>query len=244
MLVTLFVVVILSVLWFLSNYNFWRPVVSIDYPRVLMYHSIDTKQGDLFVSPKKFEQQVKYLAENNYKFFTVSEILKIKSSEKCVAITFDDGFADNYIHMFPIIKKYKAKATIYLSPNIQGIEKLSDQQIQEMQQSGLCEFGAHTLNHVNLSTLPKAEAAFEVTESKKEVERLTGTECRGFAYPYGRYSDETVEIVKAAGFQSAVTVKKGIDNIPDDFRIKRISILGKTNFLQFYIAITRGRYRV
>lgn len=231
-------------LWVLGNYNIWRPVVSVDYPRVLMYHSIENNASDLSVSPAKFEQQLKWLKTKGYRFVTVSELLELDSTEKVVALTFDDGFKDNYTNMFPVLQRYAAKVTIYLAPDISGIDKLTGEQVKEMQASGLCEFGAHTLTHVNLSQLDDSQAQTEITQSKQRVESMIESECRSFAYPFGRYTERTVELVKAAGFDSAVTVKKGIECIQDPYQIKRISVLGKTNIVQFYIAMTRGRYRV
>lgn len=233
-----------ALLWFLGNYNIWRPVVSSACPRVLMYHSISDWSSELAVTPENFEKQVKWLKESGYKFVTVSELLAPGLSEKSVCLTFDDGFEDNFTQMFPVLQRHQAKATIYLAPDISDIKKLTSQQIKEMQVSGLCEFGAHTLNHVNLSQLADDDAKEEIVLSKSRVELLTQCECRAFAYPFGRYTEKTVELVREAGFDSAVTVKKGIEHIRDPYRMKRISILGKTNRLQFYIAMTRGRYRV
>lgn len=237
-------IAVVLLLWFLGNYNIWRPVVSPDQPRILMYHSIGDGASDLSVSITKFDQQLKWLKAKRYRFVTVSELLELDSTRKVVALTFDDGFEDNYTNMFSVLQRYAAKATIYLAPDISGIDKLTVEQVKDMQASGLCEFGAHTLNHVNLSQLDDPQAQVEIIKSKQRVESMTESECRSFAYPFGRYTDRTVELVKAAGFDSAVTVKKGIERIQDPYKIKRISILGKTNIVQFYIAMTRGRYRV
>lgn len=232
-------------LFFLAHYNIWRPRVDEKLVRVLMYHSISDADTELAVKPARFERQLNWLASRGYLFCTVSEVLAEPVSEqKRVVLTFDDGFADNYSTMWPLLTRYNAKATIYLAPDIKGIEKLTPEQIREMAASGLCEFGAHTLHHVNLSTLTAAEAQAEITGSKVWVENCLKQPCRAFAYPFGRFNDETVAQVKAAGFESAVTVKKGIEPLTDPFRIKRISILGKTDMLQFAIAISRGRYRV
>ncbi|SIS42912.1 polysaccharide deacetylase family protein [Neptunomonas antarctica] len=237
-------IAVVLLLWFLGNYNIWRPVVSSDQPRILMYHSIGDGISDLSVSTAKFDQQLKWLKAKGYRFVTVSELLELDSTVKVVALTFDDGFEDNYTNMFPVLQRYAAKATVYLAPDISGIDRLTVEQVKGMQASGLCEFGAHTLNHVNLSQLDDPQAQVEIIKSKQKVESMTESECRSFAYPFGRYTDRTVELVKAAGFDSAVTVKKGIEHIQDPYKIKRISVLGKTNIVQFQIAMTRGRYRV
>ena len=84
----------------------------------------------------------------------------------------------------------------------------------------------------------------KLCNQKKHVESITGVTCNSFAYPYGRLNERTANYVKNAGFLCAVTVKKGIEALTDTYMIKRISVLGKTNIVQFHIALTRGRYRV
>jgi peptidoglycan/xylan/chitin deacetylase (PgdA/CDA1 family) len=214
-----------------------------------MYHSIRKDPGDthseLVVTPEAFEKQLKLLQSKNYKFLTISELLNSKTNQAPrVAITFDDGFKDNYEIAFPLLKKYSAKATIYLAPDINGIEKLSTAMIQEMVSSGLIEFGAHTLSHCNLEKSDLETANIEIKGSKEKVEELTGMNCEAFAYPFGRFNNDVAAIVKETGFTSAVTVKKGISEIIDPFRIMRISVLRSTNIVQFRIALSRGRYRV
>lgn len=244
------VVLALIALYVSAHYNWWRKPVSVQHPRVLMYHSINDTVADispdLVVSPGAFEQQLQYFKKRDYRFYTVSELIDLPEAERAraVALTFDDGFEDNYSQMFPLLKHYDAKATIYLAPEIEGIERLSQEQIREMLASGLVEFGAHTLHHINLDKADEADAQAEIEGSKAAVEAVTGQPCRAFAYPFGRYNDSNVAQVQATGMDSAVTVKKGIGPLSDPFRIKRISVLGSTNALQFHLAMTRGRYRV
>jgi peptidoglycan/xylan/chitin deacetylase (PgdA/CDA1 family) len=214
-----------------------------------MYHSIRKESGnshsELVVTPDAFEKQLKLLQEKGYTFLTITELLNSKHNQSPkVSITFDDGFRDNYEIAFPLLKKYGAKATVYLATEIDGIEKLSKEMIAEMVNSGLIEFGAHTLSHCNLEKCDVSSAEAEVKGSKERVEALTGRKCEAFAYPFGRFNEDVVKIVKSSGFSSAVTVKKGISDIVDPYRIKRISVLRSTNILQFKIALSRGRYKV
>ena len=249
MTILIFIFFAVSALYISAHYNFWRPIRPKSLPRILMYHSIRKKPGDthseLVVTPEAFEKQLQLLQSKDYKFLTISELLNSKTNQDArVAITFDDGFKDNYEIAFPLLKKYGAKATIYLAPDINGIEKLSTAMIEEMANSGLIEFGAHTLSHCNLAKCDLKTANFEIEGSKAKVERLTGKSCEAFAYPFGRFTDDIAAIVKKTGFTSAVTVKKGISEIIDPFRIMRISVLRSTNIVQFRIALSRGRYRV
>jgi len=85
---------------------------------------------------------------------------------------------------------------------------LTSDMIAEMQASGLVEFGAHTVHHARLASLPDEVARREIEQSKRECEALTGTEARHFAYPYGdAKSAGARELVycREVGFTSAVT---------------------------------------
>jgi peptidoglycan/xylan/chitin deacetylase (PgdA/CDA1 family) len=235
----------LAMLWLANRYQLWRIPKPKSWPRLLMYHSISNEPPTgMNTPPATFEAQLALLKQQGYVFCTVSELLAT-SQKKAIAITFDDGFANNYEYAFPILQKYHVKATIYLAPDIADIKKLSREQIVTMQASGLVEFGAHSLHHINLSQADAAQAQAEIMGSKERVEQLTGQPCVSFAYPFGRFSDETVELVKAAGFSSAVTTKKKIiaNLMAQAFTIPRISTHGAMSKLQFYVAVSRGRYK-
>ena len=186
-----------------------------------------------------------------------SELAKLDNiPEKSFVITFDDGFEDNYINAFPILQKFNFKATIYLVPNqkTNHWEKentsvisnlLDEKQIIEMQNSGLIEFGSHTLSHVNLSKINDEQLFLELEKSKKEVENITKKECEAFAYPYGKFDDKIVESTKKVGYKNATVVKRGLFNKGDNiFTIKRIGILGTESFFDFLLKITRIRNKL
>jgi len=175
--------------------------------------------------------------------------------EKSFCITFDDGYEDNYINALPILQKYNFKATIYLVPNYEhnSWENFEDKhfdkllnikQIQTMLNSDLIEFGSHTLNHINLLSVPIEIAKKEIQDSKMVVEQKIQKECKAFAYPYGKYDDKIVNVVKETGYSSATTVKRGFFEKDNKFMIKRIGILGTESFLDFYLKISRGRNKL
>lgn len=246
MTIIVYLIIIIGLLWLANRYQLWRIAKPKTWPRLLMYHSIapETPTG-MNTPPDVFEWQIAWLARQGYRFCTVSELFTDNVTDKKIAITFDDGFANNYYQAFPILKKYQAKATIYLAPEIAEIDKLSPVQIAEMQQSGLIEFGAHSLHHVNLSQLADSQAQAEIAGSKQQVQQLTAQPCTTFAYPFGRFNEQTVALVQTAGFVSAVTTKKKIiANLQQQaLTIPRISTHGAMDKLQFYVAVTRGRYK-
>ena len=84
-----------------------------------MYHHVSPHKGDMVtVTPDIFEAQMRFLADAGYKTLSADEVLDYilgtsAINEKAVAITFDDGYLDNYIYAFPVFKKYNIKATIF-----------------------------------------------------------------------------------------------------------------------------------
>ncbi|NET40106.1 MAG: polysaccharide deacetylase family protein, partial [Cyanothece sp. SIO1E1] len=71
------------------------------------------------------------------------------------------------------------------------------------------EVGGHTKNHTNLASQSLEDQWREIRESKEDLEEILGHSVDGFAYPYGKYSPETVDIVGHAGFEYACTVHPG-----------------------------------
>jgi len=87
---------------------------------VFMYHHVSPHKGDMVtVAPDVFEAQMRFLADAGYKTLSADEVLDYilgtsEIHEKAVAVTFDDGYLDNYIYAFPVFKKYNIKATIFI----------------------------------------------------------------------------------------------------------------------------------
>lgn len=243
---TIELVAIAGLIWFLCQHTFFRRLPkSLNYPRILMYHSVSNeKLTGMNIGPKKFEQHILLLKKWGFQFYKISEVLNLKTT-KAVVITFDDGFENNYINVFPLLKKYNISATIYIAPEISDIEKLNESQISEMIASGLVEIGSHTVKHVNLTAVSYQNAEMEIQDSKKLLAQKFNIECKSFAYPFGCFNNEIAKIVQKAGYFSAVTIRKDIANLEEcnPFLIPRISISGKVNKLQFAIAMLCGRYR-
>lgn len=253
-----------AVIIFSARYYWWKPAVDYNHPRILMYHMIsDSLPGQKFrklhVSPAAFERQIKWLTDNGWTFVTISQLADMRHRKgKVVALTFDDGYADNYYNAFPIMRKYGACGTLYLvtdrhdrdwsvskkayhnSGELATEEKLSDQQVLEMIESGVFELGGHTLTHCNLSTTPTEEKRREIYKCKTELEDTFNCSVTNFAYPFGIYSDEDILLVRQSGFTTAVTTIEGIDITPDLLQLRRIKVSGKDNLLAFIIRMRTG----
>jgi hypothetical protein len=108
------------------------------------------------------------------------------------------------------------RLAVTIPPDIGRSYTLSWSDIREMAKNRI-DFGAHTMTHPRLSELGARDAAFEIAESKHMIERRLGAEVFSFAYPYGSskdFNDETVSLVKDAGFGCAVSFRHGLVNRP------------------------------
>jgi peptidoglycan/xylan/chitin deacetylase (PgdA/CDA1 family) len=85
---------------------------------------------------------------------------------------------------------------------------MNDDEIRWLANSSSFEVGAHTLNHPALPSLPAAEQIEEIFQSKERLESVLGRPVRGFAYPYGLHTAETVKAAEAAGVGFACTTEE------------------------------------
>jgi peptidoglycan/xylan/chitin deacetylase (PgdA/CDA1 family) len=87
---------------------------------VLTYHHVNDHEGALVtVSPRIFEQQIAALAERGYTFLTADDFAAIirggrEAPRRPVLITFDDGYLDTWLHAYPVLKRFGARACLFL----------------------------------------------------------------------------------------------------------------------------------
>jgi len=217
-----------------SDLNPFREVFSGGSP-ILCYHKIAVpppraRIKGLYLEPSLFRQQIQELDEEGFSFVSPADC----HPSKAIAITFDDGFVSNLIEAVPLMKKVGVQAINYLVADRLG--KTSDWEAREggeadplMDGSQVREWlaaghqiGAHTCTHPRLSFLSRDQAKEEIFASKKKLEDRFGLPMDHFAYPFGDYNETTVELVREAGFKTAVTMHRGV-NLPDTppFELKR-----------------------
>ena len=168
-------------------------------PVSLMYHSINetpfTSLTGLFVRPADFEDQLATLNALGYEYLFADEFTHTENPS--IMLTFDDGYEDNYTEMFPILKKYNAKATIFMVTSaIDHPGYLSSEQIKEMADSGLVRFASHTHNHYSLTSLSESALRYQFEHSKQILKELTGYEMDAICYPGGSVSDYVKQIAE------------------------------------------------
>ena len=208
---------------------------------VLLYHYVGAEAPDypyLNVATPEFSRQMKELRERGYRSVSLSDLTAymqgspVKLPEKPVLITFDDGYEDNYTQAFPVLKQEGFRAAIFMvQSNFNRKNRLSVQQIQEMEQAGI-EIGSHTRSHPNLTKLAASALEQEVGQSRRGVERLAGRPIDYFAYPGGFYNLEVLEKTAQSGYAGAFTVLPGVNRPDKDnpYLLRRIPVFSYTDF--------------
>jgi len=215
-----------------------------------MYHKIDNdaEVSKLSVSPKSFEREISFLKRHNYNVVKLEDLVKLVKSGKfpprTIAITFDDGYEDNYIEAYPILKKYKIPATIFIVPNLIGKKGyLTWSQVIEMSESDIISIGSHTMSHRYLPAFQGGKLTTEITNSKKIIEDYIKKEVLSFSYPLGGFSDSARDKVIKSGYKIAVATNPGKKYPKHDlFAMDRVRISRTSDNLFVFWIETSGFY--
>lgn len=203
---------------------------------ILTYHSIDDSGSPVSLSRAKFREHMRHLSKAAIKVLSLEEAAGyIREGRplppKSAVITFDDGYKNFYESAWPVLKEHGFIATVFLvtglvgktnkwdagSKDIPSLPLLSWDEIAEMAAAGI-DFGAHTINHIDLSKATPEEAQAELVGSKRAILRYLGNEPKSLAYPFGRFSDEAVKIAKE-NFLLACTTKRGVAGPESDVHL-------------------------
>lgn len=204
---------------------------------IICYHCVKD-QANSCLRPTRtadFERQMRYLsrAYNPMSLECMARHIEggMDLPSGAIAVTFDDGYRDNYENAYPILKKYDIPATIFLTTDFIGTgqipawEKgyyvakeplmLDWKQVREMSEDGIA-FGSHTVTHPFLTRIPRGRAAEEMCVSKDIIEQKLGKHVTAFAYPSGDFDATVKEMAKEAGYTAAVSIIAGHNDLHDD----------------------------
>ncbi|HEX3396474.1 MAG TPA: polysaccharide deacetylase family protein [Steroidobacteraceae bacterium] len=225
---------------------------------ILNYHNVAMAPEEapfklLYVSPDNFERQLWTLRRLGLRGVSTSEgITRLSNgtSRGCVVFTFDDGYADTLTMAAPLLKSYGFRATCYVVSGAVGTFNrwdeeflrerkplMSRDQLELWLAAGM-EVGSHSLSHQRLHELPQDAARFEIAESRTALRNMLGVPIEHFAYPFGQYTAEIVELVRHAGYASAMTVMPGVARTSDDrLRLPRILVNGESGLWKFLLQV-------
>lgn len=247
-LLVLLSIVVTIVLGYLYAVNSVSAAPALRVP-ILSYHYIgnnpepkDTRRNELSVTPDRFEEQLTYIKQHGFTPITLNQLYGIQNHKetapaKPIILTFDDGYIDFAVIAMPIIEKYNFKVVSFIpTGKIGGGYYMNWGQISQIEQTGLVEFEAHTVNHLDLTTLSKDKITYEIETSRLQLADHIHKPVNFFAYPYSAYNKAVITAAKKAGFTGALTTIAG-KATSCNFVIPRINISGFMTLEQFAKAI-------
>lgn len=200
---------------------------------ILVYHCVGdnpvSPDGDgLFVSTETFEQQMLFLKHMGYTTIFAKD-LDQPLPQRPIVITFDDGYENNYTEAFPILEKYNMKATIFVVGGMVNepskLNRLTWEQMKEMEQSGRIDIQSHTYNLHNIdlsgqygsmkkdgetTEAYRARIIADLSRQKEAFITHLGHEPAALAFPNGYYNNELENIYLEHNYKLCFTIEPAI----------------------------------
>ncbi|HET7854907.1 MAG TPA: polysaccharide deacetylase family protein [Gaiellaceae bacterium] len=194
--------------------------------RILFYHRVSDDRDALAVSPRRFREQMDFLAAAGYRVVDAVEaaglLVRDEVLSKTIALNFDDAFRDVVENARPVLERHGFRATVFVPTGvIDGTSAfgwyerqpplLTWEQIVELDKSVTLNFEAHSITHPNLLTLDDETAREEIAGSKRALEARLGRSVVAFCYPAGLFGERERRLVAEAGFAIGVSCEPGVN---------------------------------
>jgi peptidoglycan/xylan/chitin deacetylase (PgdA/CDA1 family) len=213
---------------------------------VLFYHRIADDRANAWTTPNRlFKRQVRWL-KRHFEMVSLAETqrrLRVGQNYRpSVAITFDDGYADNCQQALPWLIEEQVPCTYFVSSQhvFEGMPFPHDvalgrplkpntpKEIRQLADAGI-EIGAHTRTHADLGrTTNPEELHNELAGTRLELGVLTGRLIRYFAFPYGQHANLSLaafELAREVGYEGVCSAYGGFNFPGDDpFHLQRIHV--------------------
>ena len=230
---------------------------------ILVYHKIDrippgSRYPKHFVTPEQFAAQLAFLARHGYTSIGFPDYLAYRRGERrlprrSIILTFDDGYRSTRTIALPLLRQYGFSATIFLVTAYVGKTNLWDadeiqepllnaSDIRDMQETGI-EFGSQTATHAHLAALRPVEVLRELRTSREQLGALLGKPVAVLSYPYGEYTQDTLQFARDSGYEAGVTVRERMNRDATDLlELRRIPITSLTSPGRFAWDLFRLRW--
>ena len=216
---------------------------------IIMYHGVLEKPdawGTYVISVSELESDLQQIQKAGYHTVTIEELIDYVYDgaplpEKPILLTFDDGYYNNYLYVYPLLQKYDMKAVLSIIGKYTDLYSVSREenpvyshvtwrQVREMAESGLVEIQNHSYN---LHTIDKTRSASMKVSGETlghytttlvadaiRLQRLIDEQIQqlpqAYTYPYGLVSEESIPILREAGFRCTLCCMAGMNTITRD----------------------------
>lgn len=162
-----------------------------------MFHTISLREDIFSMESNRFEEIIISLKEKN-----IVKFEEIKSNPNSIAITFDDGYRDNFDTAYPILKNYGIPFTIFIATGLIGKQDyMNSEHIKTLSEDPLVTIGGHGHSHEPFKEKTLAEVISELEQSKNILEGIINREVCTMSYPHGSYNEEILKATYRAGFK-------------------------------------------
>lgn len=183
---------------------------------ILMYHHVSaTTPRITSLNADEFRQHLAYLRDNDFNVMPLEDIVSALRSgaalpDRTAAITFDDGYRNNYDTAYPMLREFGFPFTLFISSGLVGSNAnlyLNWDQIREMAANG-ATIANHGISHLYLLTRENREddsawlqrIEHEIVAAEERIAAETGQSHKLFAYPYGEYDRAIQQLVERLGY--------------------------------------------
>jgi peptidoglycan/xylan/chitin deacetylase (PgdA/CDA1 family) len=188
----------------IDNKGFWWD----DLERALLQPKKLPKSLQLSVQGRSYEWPTKYSEQRQQVYMAIHKILQPLSTsdrDKVMTELFTWADIDQTDH-----------------PDYQP---LATAELIQLAQSEFIDIGAHTVTHPLLSVMSQAEQSAEIVGSRQKLTEILGSKVDTFSYPYGNFTTDTVDIVKAAGFEMALACETNVvEKGANQFQLGRFGV--------------------
>jgi len=204
------------------------PVPILEY-HVLGAAPADAPYPELYVTRPDFHRQMDWLDQQGYQAVTLERVEDAWYSggtlpAKPVVISFDDGYRPQFTFALPELRKHGWPGVLNLKA--EGSD-LYESNVKAMIAAGW-ELAAHTINHLDLTTLDATQLKEEAAGAREILQREYGVPVKNFCYPAGRFNPTVIAAVEAAGYASATTEIPGYADRDAPYELARFEILGSS----------------
>lgn len=205
---------------------------------IVTFHHIHPHPDRMTIPPELLEKVLQKMGKNHH-FISYKDFIEFlfhnkRLPKKPLLLTFDDGYLDNYIYAFPILKKLKVPAVIFA---ITGMVETSDTcrdtmppfkshidldknpdpayfintaEIEAMKKSGLVEIESHTVSHMTCRNLPYETVLKELEDSYRFITSHTRPkEVHGFCWPKGQFDETALKAIEVSPYAFAFSTTEG-----------------------------------
>jgi peptidoglycan/xylan/chitin deacetylase (PgdA/CDA1 family) len=215
---------------------------------VLCYHSVAPSATYLSLTPDLFDAHLSWL-EGHARVVSLDELVAgtPMDDRPRVAITFDDGYADNRVHAMPLLAARGMAATFFVTVGFlerdhdvmthlsrvwrtprARLDPLSWGDVNELR-AACMSIGSHTWSHRNLAALSAADVESDLRRSREVLEEHLGEAVRAIAYPWGKLgrhvNGETFAAARRAGYAlGGISLPRAVRATDDPLRIPRFGV--------------------